>query len=503
MVFKSFPQDKFSFRLYDNINLKTWQQIKKETGCYGLINLAYFNMTTYEHDDAIMFAGKWARTPAWHYYGIHIDQNGVLTVGPETEAKYDYANAEPIYYLNDQVFDGSQHYGKQGLTIIGVKPDNSVAIILVSKDEGMTTTEACQILRNVGCTDILRFDGSWSSQGSLGPGMDVIPSKKRIVRSYMLIFERKDNDKEMNTDSGIVQKFMTNNRCYTNPTIITPKGIVVHSTGTPGFMAENLQYRWDSPSKEVSVHGIVDDENTLQVLPWEYKAWHCAGTANNTHLSFEICEPIETRLIDINWIAQKRNNVSGNIIPWAITRIQEELVARGYNPNGIDGKFGPGCEAAVKAFQFDNGLAVDGSVGKKTLKALANRPGSKLAYDPAECSEYFDAVYNRAKALCVYLCNKFSLPASTIICHSEAYALGIGNNHADVMHWFPLHGKTMDDFRNEVADILNSTDPFRYAVEVLKNSGIIKDPEYWTGNNEYETKKVRDLIVDTSDKIGG
>lgn len=29
---------------------------------------------------------------------------------------------------------------------------------------------------------------------------------------------------------------------------------------------------------------------TYQVLPWEHRAWHCGGKANDTHISFEICE---------------------------------------------------------------------------------------------------------------------------------------------------------------------------------------------------------------------
>ena len=29
--------------------------------------------------------------------------------------------------------------------------------------------------------------------------------------------------------------------------------------------------------------------------------------------------------------------------------------------------------------------------------------------------------------------------------------MGWASNHADVLHWFPRHGKTMDDFRADVA----------------------------------------------------
>ena len=41
-----------------------------------------------------------------------------------------------------------------------------------------------------------------------------------------------------------------------------------------------------------------------------------------------------------------------------------------------------------------------------------------------------------------------------ILCHSEGYKLGIASNHADVMHWFPRFGKSMDTFRAEVKRLL-------------------------------------------------
>lgn len=54
----------------------------------------------------------------------------------------------------------------------------------------------------------------------------------------------------------------------------------------------------------------------------------------------------------------------------AVKKLQELLVAKGYNPNGIDGEFGPGCEKAVKQYQKDKGLTVDGIVGPKTWESL-------------------------------------------------------------------------------------------------------------------------------------
>ena len=37
-----------------------------------------------------------------------------------------------------------------------------------------------------------------------------------------------------------------------------------------------------------------------------------------------------------------------------------------------------------------------------------------------------------------------------MICHAEGNQLGIASNHADVLHWWPKHGVTMEDFRAAV-----------------------------------------------------
>lgn len=52
--------------------------------------------------------------------------------------------------------------------------------------------------------------------------------------------------------------------------------------------------------------------------------------------------------------------------------LQRLLVSKGYDPKGVDGVFGPGCDAAVRKFQKDNKLVVDGCVGPKTWGALYN-----------------------------------------------------------------------------------------------------------------------------------
>jgi putative chitinase len=75
-----------------------------------------------------------------------------------------------------------------------------------------------------------------------------------------------------------------------------------------------------------------------------------------------------------------------------VTLLQESLSALGYNPGAADGIFGRGTESAVRAFQRDQGIGVDGIVGRgetwpglldslngrrdTLIQALADVPGS-------------------------------------------------------------------------------------------------------------------------------
>lgn len=64
--------------------------------------------------------------------------------------------------------------------------------------------------------------------------------------------------------------------------------------------------------------------------------------------------------------------------------------------------------------------------------------------------DYFKDVWQNALLLCRKLIDEFEIDKSNIIDHSEAAKLGLASNHADWSHWIKLHGKTMNDFRNEL-----------------------------------------------------
>lgn len=94
----------------------------------------------------------------------------------------------------------------------------------------------------------------------------------------------------------------------------------------------------------------------------------------------------------------------------------------------------------------------------------ANRKGYigfEICEDGLADSEYFSKVYKEAVELTAYLCKLYKLDPmkkGVVICHSEGYKLGIASNHADVMHWFPKHGKNMDIFRSNVQKAMKEED---------------------------------------------
>lgn len=53
-----------------------------------------------------------------------------------------------------------------------------------------------------------------------------------------------------------------------------------------------------------------------------------------------------------------------------VSELQQALSSAGYDPGPVDGTFGRRTEAAVVAFQQDNGLSADGVVGPETTSAL-------------------------------------------------------------------------------------------------------------------------------------
>lgn len=92
----------------------------------------------------------------------------------------------------------------------------------------------------------------------------------------------------------IVQSIMKNNPCYKAGKKIAVKGLMLHSVGCPQPSAETFIRNWDKPEQErACVHAFIDGNTgkVYQTLPWDHRAWHAGGSANNTYIGVEMCEP--------------------------------------------------------------------------------------------------------------------------------------------------------------------------------------------------------------------
>lgn len=241
----------------------------------------------------------------------------------------------------------------------------------------------------------------------------------------------------------ILSCYLTENRCYKVGKIIKPKGVMVHSTGANNpnlkryvqplskdpdraMLINRLGVNankndWNRSDLDVCVHAFVGkfadgSVGVVQTLPWNRRGWH-AGTgssgksANDTHISFEICE------------------------------------------------------------------------------------------DALTDHAYFLKAYDQAVKLTATLCMLYDLNPLTdgvVICHSEGANRGIASSHADVMHWFPKHGKTMNDFRRDVANLIEkettvvttpNTAPTYQAEPIRKYKTLSDVPEYFRPSIEKIMRK--------------
>lgn len=93
----------------------------------------------------------------------------------------------------------------------------------------------------------------------------------------------------------IIKAFSTKNRCYQVATPLHPQGIMLHSIGCPQPNAAVMAHRYNTyqpDGQSVCVHGFVQRDGTYyHTLPYNLRAWHCGGSANQTHIGIEMTEP--------------------------------------------------------------------------------------------------------------------------------------------------------------------------------------------------------------------
>ena len=116
----------------------------------------------------------------------------------------------------------------------------------------------------------------------------------------------------------IIERFATNCPCYKNNQAAKalydsgddtrywrfqcrgPRGLMLHSVGCSQPRADVFAARWDRVDNHNAItHAVLQADGTVyQLLPWNYRAWHCGGSANDTHIGVEMTEPDTIRYPD-------------------------------------------------------------------------------------------------------------------------------------------------------------------------------------------------------------
>ena len=449
--------------IYENINKLSLSDIVNSKKPNYAITGVFYN-TSWKPTCQLKSNGKVLVDDGYNYYGFRWNNPLDFSMGNVPNDSRSYENYLACCYLivNGKKIEkpnyNSDVGGTRGRTAIGIKGDS---LVLYASKDGTSDAKTPEKLRDYlfdkGVESLVMGDGggkvNYYADGYIMQGS---AKSQNLVLVYLKEDENIETEKD---DNGmeIIKKYITKNPRYKANEVKTKTGYVQHSTGTPGAMATSIINSFNSASAQAEAHGVIDNTGIYQLLPHNIRAWHVGGSANNTHVGVEVCEPEDTRFLDANWKNLSQNGK--NNTTFAVKAVQQELVARGYNTNGVDGIFGSGTKSAVIAFQKAQGLSADGIVGKDTLHKLQNREGSHVKYYPEKNKEYFENVYNKAVYYCASILKEIGVSVinnTSVLSHAEAYKKGIGSNHADVGHWWPEHGKSMDDFRADIKEYMST-----------------------------------------------
>ena len=444
--------------IYENTSKKSLKQIVAEKTPDFAITGVFYN-TSWKPTCQLKSNGEILVDDGCNYYGFRWNTPMDFSMDHVPNNSRNYKNYLACCYLiinNGQKIAKPRYNpdvkGIRGRTAIGIKDNNLV--LYASKDgtsDAKTPEQLRDYLYDKGVQYLVMNDGGGKVNFYDGEFMQGSAKSQNLILVYLKKESGENVDESTENSTQIQFRLLSNNPRQKAHQAKNKTGYMQHSTGTPGAKANSFMSTWNKSGCQAETELIIDDTGIYQCLDIGIRTWHCGGSGNNTHVGCEVCEPVQTRLIETNW--KNLSKDSSNNTTYAVTQLQKELDARGYSVNGIDGIFGPGLKSAVEKFQKDNGLGVDGIVGKGTLRKLQNRNGSYLKYNPAETQEYFENVYNKAVYACSRVLGKLgqkNINDNTVLSHAEGYKKGIASNHADVGHWWTLHGKTMDDFRQDV-----------------------------------------------------
>lgn len=274
-----------------------------------------------------------------------------------------------------------------------------------------------------------------------------------------------------NNQPEIHQCFLTNNDCYKECRKITPKGIIVHSTGVNNtFLKRYIQpddgiigvneynNHWNQSGISKCVHAFIgkDTHNRVkiyQTLPWNYRCWGCGkgtkGTYNDNYIQFEICED---GLADVNYfnetfcLAAKLCAYLSSKYEFSISNIlsHHEAYKLGYASNHND------CDNWLTIFDRDmnwfraeiSNIISDTIATSINISYLSNGIDYSLVFDPVY---YFDKYNDLKKA--------FGADTNKLFSHFIQYGMNEGRKaciNFDVNIYKNKYSDLRETFKNDL-----------------------------------------------------
>lgn len=129
-----------------------------------------------------------------------------------------------------------------------------------------------------------------------------------------------------------IKQLATKSDCYkAGKELTTKRGVLIHSTATPGADAEAFAKVWNKSGVNACTHAVCDDSNVIQLLPYDMKCWGCGGGGNNHYIQIEMCEPSYVYYVN-GWDYRTKDEVKtreyiekcvSNAIEWTVARLLE------------------------------------------------------------------------------------------------------------------------------------------------------------------------------------
>lgn len=274
---------------------------------------------------------------------------------------------------------------------------------------------------------------------------------------------------------NIIKRIATNNPCYRAGRTIIPRGLMLHSVGCPQPSAEVFANNWDRTGTQVCVHAVLQADGTVyQLLPWNWRAWHCGGSGNNTHISVEMTEPSQIKYSSgatfvCTDVAAAREQVKG-CYHTAVELFAELCRQYKLNPLTQICSHAEGCRKGIASNHGDP-------------EHLWNQLGLGFTMDGFRQDV-------RAKM------NRETPENATVTAIDVLSRLGVINTPS---YWYAHYGDLLylDQLLERAATVLtvygNPVGSVSEALENLTALGVINTPEYWKKN--YSTVKYLDLLL--------